>query len=511
MKVPLWPKQQQIIGDVRGAFRTYESVCLQSATGSGKTHMGTAAAKSATEKGHNIIWLAHRRELLEGTSNTFTKYGVHHSVMMGGSHHNQHLRATLASVGTLVNRIEKTRPPKLLIVDEAHHAPSKSFDTIIRWVIAEGGKVLGLTATPWRLSGEGLDTHFQHMVQGPPVAWLIENGYLSDYRAYAPATPDLTGVHTRMGDYVKSEIDQVMQGKAILSGCVQHYRQLANGKRMIGFAVSVQHSQMLVDEFNRAGIPAAHVDANTPKHYRKQHILNFATGHTKVLFCVDLFSEGFDLSAVAGRDVTIEGVIQARPTKSLSLHLQQLGRALRRKPYPAILIDLCGNLARLGLPDHPHEWTLAGRPKKGRSSDSEQNELTRKCKGCDVMYAISLLACPHCGTVPESGGAGRTVDEVDGQLHEVDREAARRAALREQGQAQTLEELVDLGKKKEYKNPLKWACHIRISRAQKKGVQWESQLLDELVEYAKKENYRNPQSWASHLLTSLMQNKNRAG
>lgn len=433
--------------------------------------MGTFGVKSASEKGNGVIWLAHRRELIEGTSNTFGEADIAHSVMMGGRHHNSRLRVTIASVATLANRLESTRPPKLLITDEAHHATASQYDQIIRWVEAHGGKSLGLTATPWRLSGEGLDSHYQHMVQGPPVAWLIANGYLSDYRAYAPVAPDLDGVHMLAGDYVKGELEQVMTGKAIVADCVSHWRRLAFGKRTIGFAVTVQHSQMMAEEFQRAGIPAAHVDANTPEHIRRQHILNFATGHLMVLWNCGLFSEGLDLSAIARRDVTIECVIQARPTKSLTMHLQQLGRALRRKPYPAILLDLCGNLARLGLPDHPHEWTLAGRPKKGRGGNGEEAApLVRKCSTCDVMFPIALASCPHCGAVQTTGGGGgRKVEEVAAELQEIDREQARRARLQEQAGAKSLDELIALGKQKGYKNPVAWASHVYTARLQKQN------------------------------------------
>ena len=362
----LYAHQTAILGEARSAFRAHAAVLVQSATGSGKTQIGTHAVRTATEKGHAVLWMAHRRELLEQTGKTFFNAGIAHSVMMGGSRHNPRLRATIASVGTLVKRIESLPPPRLLVVDECHHSSASGYARIIQWAREGGAKILGLTATPWRLSGEGLDDHYQHMVRGPSVAWLIENGYLSDYRAYAPSAPDLTGIHTLAGDFAKNEIDQVMQGKAIVADCVSQWRRYAAGKRTIGFAVSVEHSQMMVAEFAAAGIPAAHIDATTPSHVRRQHILNFATGHLAVLWNCDLFSEGFDLSAIADRDVPVECVIQARPTKSLTLHLQQVGRALRRKPYPAVLLDLCGNLARLGLPDHPHEWTLEGRPKKGR-------------------------------------------------------------------------------------------------------------------------------------------------
>src|SRR3954447_17883041 len=118
----LYPHQTTQINAVREALRVHRAVLMQSPTGSGKTQIGTNAVKSATEKGNPVIWLAHRRELLEQTGKTFFNAGIPHSIMMGGSRHNPRLRATIASVGTLVNRIETLPPPKLLIVDEAHHS-----------------------------------------------------------------------------------------------------------------------------------------------------------------------------------------------------------------------------------------------------------------------------------------------------------------------------------------------------------------------------------------------------
>lgn len=464
----LFDFQNDLLTQCRVAIRQHDSVLLQSATGSGKTQMGTAAVRNSTEKGNSVIWLAHRRELIEQTGATFTKAGIPHSVLMGGVHHNRRLRATIASVGTLVNRLDDLPPPRLLVVDECHHSTASSYDKVIAWVRAAGGKVLGLTATPWRLSGEGLENHYRHMVKGPPVAWLIENGFLSDYRAYAPAAPDLSGVHTVAGDFVKNEIEQVMTGKAIVADCVSHWRRYALGKRTIGFAVTVEHSQMMTEQFVAAGIPAAHIDANTPPHIRRQHILNFATGHLLVLWNCDLFSEGFDLSAIAGRDVPIECVIQARPTKSLTLHLQQVGRALRRKPYPAVLLDLCGNLGRLGLPDHPHEWTLQGRPKKGRGGNGEAAPLVRKCSACDVMFPIALASCPHCGSAqPGVGGGGRKVEEVAGELREISREQIRREQLQEQVGARSLDDLIALARQRGYKSPEKWASYVWTARLQK--------------------------------------------
>lgn len=127
-----------------------------------------------------------------------------------------------------------------------------------------------------------------------------------------------------------AELEAILSGKAVVGNYVSQWRRFAAGKKTAVFGVSVQHSEQIAAEFNAAGVPAAHVDGDTPDHVRRQHILNFAHGHLQVLCNVMLFSEGFDLSAVAGVDAPIECVMLARPTQSLSLYLQQVGRACGR-------------------------------------------------------------------------------------------------------------------------------------------------------------------------------------
>src|SRR5262249_21158447 len=198
------------------------------------------------------------------------------------------------------------------------------------------------------------------------------------------------------------------------------------------FAVSVKHSEAIVADFVAAGVPAAHIDSGTADHVRRQRILDFASGKICVLANVDLISEGFDLSAIANRDVPIEAVIQMRPTQSLSLHLQQLGRALRPKPEPAILLDMAGNILRHGLPDTPHEWTLEPREKKRRGGKpTEPTVQVKQCPNCFFAHTPGPQACPNCGHPYEING--RTLDEVQGELHEVNKEQV--AIIRQQEQA----------------------------------------------------------------------------
>lgn len=458
--------QDDVIVRARPKVREHQAVVLQLPTGGGKTPIGTFMVKSASDKGHTTVFMVPRRELVTQTSLTFTDVGIPHSFVAAGFRFNPRMRVHIATVGTLANRLEKVAPPKLLIVDECHHAPANDWLKIINWAKASGGKVVGLTATPWRLDGGGFTHIFDDMVRGPTVPWLIANGYLSDYRMYAPFTPDLSGVHTRAGEYVTAELEAILSGKAVVGNYVSQWRRFAAGKKTAVFGVSVQHSEQIAAEFNAAGVPAAHVDGDTPDHVRRQHILNFAHGHLQVLCNVMLFSEGFDLSAVAGVDAPIECVMLARPTQSLSLYLQQVGRALRKKPDPAIILDLSGNAARHGMPDHPHEWTLEARPKKKRGGKGEaEPRLVRDCPACEATHSLALAACPACGH--EYQPMGRQVEEVAVELKEVSKEEMQRQRKVEQGRAQSLDQLIELARARGYKSPEKWASHVYTSRLQK--------------------------------------------
>lgn len=467
MSFALRSPQEAMYAEVRTSLRQFQSVLLQSATGTGKTAIGSTMAATAHGKGLTVMWLTHRKELLDQTSKTFVRVGLPHTFIAAGKHYNPRLRACIATVGTLGKRLDNVQPPKLLIVDECHHANAVSFARIIAWARKSGAKIIGLTATPWRLSGEGLRDFFDHMVRGPDVSWLIENGYLGRYRAFIPSAPDMSGVHTVAGDYSRDEIEKVMNGRAVIADCVSQYRAKAHGKRTVVFAVSIAHSESIVADFNAAGIPAAHVDANTPDGLRRQRILDFAYGNLWILSNVDLFSEGFDLSAIAGTEVPIEAVIQMRPTQSLSLHLQQVGRALRPKLEPAILLDCAGNILRHGLPDSPYEWSLEPREKRGRKGGSEAVERVKQCPKCYFAHTPGVPSCPNCGHAYEGGG--RVLEEVKADLLEVSKEEVARRRLQEQAKARSLDDLIALAQRRGYRNAEKWAAKVFTSRLQKRA------------------------------------------
>jgi superfamily II DNA or RNA helicase len=319
-------------------------------------------------------------------------------------------------------------------------------------------KHVGLSATPQRLDGKGLDDCYRSMVVGPSVSWLIQNKYLVPYRAFAPNTPDMTGVHTRMGDYNKAEVEGLMDRPTITGDAIREYSKRALGRRAVVFCISIAHSQHVAESFRAAGIIAVHLDGNTPKPERKSVIAAFKRNEIQVLCNVDLFGEGFDLPA-------LEVCIMLRPTESLALYLQQVGRALRTSEGKthALILDHAGNVMRHGLPDDDREWSLEGRKKADREP-GEREEPIKQCEKCFHVHAPAPK-CPNCGFVYEV--TGREVAHVDGELQELDVEALRRAKMVEQGRARDLEQLVQVGKARGMNNPQGWARHVLRAREEK--------------------------------------------
>jgi superfamily II DNA or RNA helicase len=261
--------------------------------------------------------------------------------------------------------------------------------------------------------------------------------------------------HTRMGDYVRSEIVEAMNKPKITGSAIHEYKKLCHGKRAVVFCASIAHSQAVVADFNDAGIRAEHVDGETDQAERDRAIERFRRGETLVLSNVELFGEGFDLPA-------IECAILLRPTQSLGLYLQQVGRALR--PFPgkteAIILDHAGNCERHGLPDQEREWSLEGREITRRGEKSESIRVCPKCFGAQVSGQSSK--CIHCGH--QFDVKERVLEQVEGDLKEIDKSKLKSVRRQEQGRAQDLADLIELGRSRGYKRPELWARHVYMGR-----------------------------------------------
>lgn len=462
MAVQLRDYQADLIERARAAMRRSRRVLLQAPTGAGKT----ALASHMAGAGSRTFFICHRAELVAQTSFTFRKFGIPHSFVASGLPCDTTAQVFVCSIDTLKNRLAMLPVPKLLIWDECHHLGAAGWQRVQEHY-PESYHV-GLSATPVRLDGKGLDAHFDELVPGPSVEWLIEQGHLSPYRAFAPSAPDMGGVRRSMGDYAKGETEKRMDKPKLIGDAIDHWRRLAGGRRTVGFAVTVAHSQHMAEQFNAAGIPAAHLDGGTPKAERRAIIEAYADGRIQVLFNVDLFGEGFDLSAIAQRDVTIDCVLQMRPTQSLGLHLQQVGRALRPAPGKvAIILDHAGNIQRHGLPDDPREWTLEGRERSGRAGGKDDGPPPPvTCTGCfNQIRRPAPPDCPHCGArlAPEA----KAIEFGEGELKEItaaEKARLRQERAREQSEAKSLQELVALAQRRGYKSPQGWAFKVWSNR-----------------------------------------------
>ena len=439
----------------------YRRILIVLPTGGGKTKMAAAMIQSAVAQALTAQFLVHRKELIRQTSKSFTAESVEHGFIASGWSIDTASQVTLAGVQTLVNRLDIVLPPKLVIIDEAHHATAASWGRIL----AEYGSdsfIVGLTATPQRLDGRGLNEHFDIMVEGPTVAELIEWGYLSPFDYYAPAIPDTTGLKSLGGDFERAAATALVDRPKLIGDVAEHYLRHARGEQGIVFASSIEHSKRLADAFRGEGVRAFHVDG-TMDDERDRAMEAFEAGDIDVLMNVDLFDEGVDVPGIVYLGIH-------RITKSLVKHRQQCGRVLRtirsRPDKVAVINDHAGNALRgLGLPDAEVEWTLEGQLKGVKTAGGGSSDATsiHQCKACFLVVPSVVKVCPRCET--EFEVKTRAPRELEGKLSKVEKEQLildqRRRRLAEERACKSVKELYELGIARGYKNPAWWAQQRR--------------------------------------------------
>lgn len=455
--------QQTAVDGIRESFRTgRKAPLLVLPTGGGKTIVFSYIAANASARGKRVLVLVHRIELMRQTSDKLRQFGVDHGLINPLFTPTYWKPVQVASVQTLVRRLNKlaATPPDLIIVDEAHHATAGTWRTIIN--AYPNALVLGVTATPCRGDGTGLGRDaggmFDDLITGPQVADLIKEGFLVAPKVYAPLERlDLSGLRTRMGDYEKQELERAVDKPRITGHAVEHYRKLCPGAPAVAFCVSIAHAEHVAAEFNAAGFRAVALDGSHDDDYRKRILKGLGTGEVHVVTSCDLISEGTDIPAIGC-------AILLRPTQSLGLYLQQVGRALRpcEGKDHAVVLDHVGNVLTHGMPDDPRDWTLDGEEKRSRGAKSEPTIRVQQCEQCFAVHPPAPM-CPHCGHV--KAVESRAPEQVDGQLEEIT--AMNRAALRRQqnaevAKAKTREELERIAAARGYKPG--WVAHILRSR-----------------------------------------------
>lgn len=442
--------QENAISRIRDSFRKgNKRVLLVSPTGSGKTVIFSYVSAGTARNGKRVLIIAHRRELLKQISASLRAAGVKHAVLTAGYRGIPQHTVVVASVFTLAKRLKHWPEPALIVGDECHHfTPDSTWGKVVKHF--PNSFLLGVTATPERLDGKGLGLMFDDMVIGPSVAELTAQGFLSPADVYAPSRPDLSAVRSRAGDYANNELEGAMDKPSITGSAVTHYTKLAAGKRAVVFCVSVKHAKDVATEFKNAGYNAHHVDGSMAEDERDKVLSDFQAGTVQVLTSCDLISEGFDLPA-------IEVAILLRPTQSLSLYLQQVGRAIRIHPdkTSTVILDHAGNTARHGFIDEHREWLLTDG--SVRKKNEEKVPSVRTCPKCYAMHK-PMPICPKCGHVYQA--QARKVEQREGDLVQVSRSSEASEAAREQDLTRRFRVLIAVGRGRRYSHPDKWAFNV---------------------------------------------------
>jgi len=426
--------QINLINQIYAAWDTQQNVCVQLATGAGKTVLFSKILE--VHDGHAIV-VVHRCEILEQISITLAKLNIKHDIIASDKTIRRLISAHLssfnesfyqaqssiivASVDTLRNKVDsRFNLVTLLIQDEGHHALKKN-----KWgqiaELFEKAKGLYPTATPCRADGKGLGRHADGMIDclivGPGVRQLINAGYLCDYIIYAPAGDlDLSQVPVVAGgDYSQKKLQQAVKKSHIVGDIVSHYVKHASGKLGLTFATGIENATDIAKAYREAGVPAEVISGKTPDAIRIDLLKRFKNREILQLVSVDIFGEGVDIPG-------IEVISFGRPTESYAVYMQQFGRALRPMPGKthAIIIDHAGNVMRHKLPDTFRHWTLNRRNKK---ENKKEENFIKICgnESCCAVYSKLLKKCPYCGFFTEPISR-ESPEHVDGDLIELSQE-----------------------------------------------------------------------------------------
>ncbi len=438
--------QRELYAKIIAAFKAgYHRPLVVAPCGAGKSYIFAEMAKKTAG---DVLLLTHRQELREQHEKLFSELGI------------KNVRVSM--ILTEASRLGRYERPALIVTDEAHLSRSNSWMKVINhyntWTV-------GFTATPVRLDGKPLGEIYDCLITGVDTGWLIEHHYLAPYRYYAPTCVETEGLRSVAGDYVISDLERLMDSRAVYGDIIQSYKRFADGERCICYCVSIKHAGKVAGLFGAAGIPSRVISAGTPTKRRKEIMKDFRSGAITVLCNVGIISEGVSIDEVGC-------CMLLRPTESLALYWQQAMRCMRFLPgKTAKIIDCVGNYSRNPMPGQQVKWTLDKPLKKHRNLNEAGNFLIRTCPECFMTFPTSPV-CPFCGAEyplhPREIAAHAEVELEQIKAENAKRiELAKKQARMEQGRADTFEELLRIGRERGYKNPAFWAS--RVLRGRKNG------------------------------------------
>lgn len=416
--------QQRALDMLRRDWKQYNSFMVYSPTGSGKTGLSAFITDGFVSRGMRVLMTCPYTVLVTQTAKRFIQYGLPEDeisyVWRDHPNYDPERKIQIASADTLIRR-DFPENIDLLIVDEAHLRRKKMLE-VIKYLTAETQvKVIGLSGTPF---APFLGKYYQRLIKPTTIKELMDTGVLCGYEFFAPTKPDLSGVKVTRSDefgsdYKEDEVAEIMCGADLVGDIVSNWLSHGEDRPTVAFCVNVNHANYVTLQFNKAGVNAEVMTAQTPHDERQMMIHRFEQGATKIIVSVG--------TLIAGFDSDVRCIIYARPTKSEIRWLQIIGRGLRtaKGKDKCLVFDHSGSVHRLGYPDSIEYDTLPSKNDGMKTAVSErENEkrekLPKECSQCHYMKPAGVYQCPKCGHKPLAGedvdtDASRGLKQISGK------------------------------------------------------------------------------------------------
>lgn len=354
-EILLRPYQNKMVSAIIKAFESHRSVMCQMPTGTGKTEVFIAVIQKfmADFPDRKILVIVHRKELLSQAVDRLRKNaGILAGTIESGQSVAQEHTVHVGMIGSLGRDIDFQR--SLVVIDEAHHSKAEGYIKHIERLMDDGeAKLLGVTATPARLDGKRLSDVYETLLVSPSISTFIKDKYLSKIRYYGIRNIELQKLSYSifMDDFDTNSASSLMRSPKILAETLSAYESFAKGRKTLIFCVDIAHSKAVLQKFKDAGIDAIQIDSETDTEERGRSLDHFRNTGNSVMINVQLFNEGFDCP-------DIDVVMLARPTQSITLYMQMIGRVTRKakgKKFATVL-DNAGNYKIHGLPTSMFNW-----------------------------------------------------------------------------------------------------------------------------------------------------------
>lgn len=401
---------------VRESYRVgNRRIVVQMPTGAGKTITAAEIIKGARAKGNAALFTTPAISLIDQTVSAFEGQGITGIGVMQANHQRTDPLAKV-QVATLQTLAMRDIPESALVIVDECHVENK----VIARMMAERPDVffLGLSATPWRV---GMARDWQDLVIPVTIGDLIEQGLLSQFIAFAPSIPDLTGVKTEKGDYALGQLEEVMGEAKIMGDVVQTWLERGERRPTLCFCVNRAHAAQVAGAFAKAGISAGYVDGKTDSVERELINAQFRAGEVQIICSVRTMTTGVDLP--------VSCIIDAAPTKSEMLHVQKIGRGLRVNPgtEDCLILDHAGNSLRLGLVTDIHHEELKQGAKEERGKREKTERLPTECPKCTALKVGRVChACGHEAQPPRLESAEGELKQISGKAKQPTREDKQR-------------------------------------------------------------------------------------